>query len=791
MPEFTTTPTSKDGLEYSDPQKKEFREQWGVPEADNEGIEEVDGKLKLKDRDDYKIIKSDFDFSVISIDYANSFWEIRYDFDMGNMDITIPYGVVLVFMGGSFTNFSKLIGNNTGIISPNRLIFSYNRATQYISGTWSINEWNASWFGITGDGACNLQQDTNIFTGTDNYDGLQKMLDTAYIAYPKNCFIPDGKYRVSEGLNIGWGIYTNISVKGAGRTMYPEAQFGGTYLYCEGEYGISINGGRGVKVYDMSVFGINYSYRKTRGTAEVYGLNAEGLTDINNWVSSEVKSKYLENGMSRYCPYGGIITDGYSLGNEAIPANRYSSPTFPAFSVQTDMYPILASSRTQLDNLMVSGFVVGIGNSVGVYDDNDDFNSLRNSVIDKNVYGFVTCNSQARNVLIDTCSLTNSFYSADAVSFGTGMGHFGGTITNTDFGGSFHLFNLTTPYAGTMLIGSCYCEAAIDLGFMHSDSVSEKRSLISFLNCEFKLLVGVVMMRDYGLDASIYGFANFSGCKVTRDAGLGLIRMDVTNIGFRVENSQFGYGGSDVDKNWNFPYFPLCDSQTLGAYFIDDNNTNAINLFDLSKPITSLSQVETLVEGRVLQSRRGSNFAVNHNTVTNVVALLNTNINIPYLNEDSIGDIVVSKRFAGIITSTDANGVFVKLTNGYKYDSDLSEYSLIADSTAVNDIVVFTSSKQRMIGQNILVTEVIAKNQIIVSAWDASFVVGRQLDFFDSYPNNPMNYKYNDGKISVIDEATKTITFSRDIAFNIGDTISGYLLNNTDADFDILAGLTD
>lgn len=80
--------------------------------------------------DIYSIGQSDFD-------KENTIYEVRYDFDLDNKEITIPANCVLKFNGGKFTN-GTLIFSTTYILGPTALLFGNNltHTGSYISADY-------------------------------------------------------------------------------------------------------------------------------------------------------------------------------------------------------------------------------------------------------------------------------------------------------------------------------------------------------------------------------------------------------------------------------------------------------------------------------------------------------------------------------------------------------------------------------------------------------------------------------------------------------------------------------
>ena len=115
---------------------------------DEEDITSNDGLLKLADRSaingmGYVILRKDKTFAEQVIK-ANTIYDIRYDFDLGGQEITIPEGCVLDFQGGSLSD-GVVVGNfiirdcgsvNTPLFK-NVLVESNNKS-YYLS--WFVSE---------------------------------------------------------------------------------------------------------------------------------------------------------------------------------------------------------------------------------------------------------------------------------------------------------------------------------------------------------------------------------------------------------------------------------------------------------------------------------------------------------------------------------------------------------------------------------------------------------------------------------------------------------------------------
>ena len=67
----------------------------------------------------YVILRKNKSFSE-QVTKANTIYEIRYDFDLNNTNVTIPDNCILKFIGGSLSKIVKLkFGNNCKVIGNN------------------------------------------------------------------------------------------------------------------------------------------------------------------------------------------------------------------------------------------------------------------------------------------------------------------------------------------------------------------------------------------------------------------------------------------------------------------------------------------------------------------------------------------------------------------------------------------------------------------------------------------------------------------------------------------------
>lgn len=172
---------------------------------DNEDIRETESQtLQLADRNNlegmgYKILRRNKPFKQ-QVDASlegtpNTVYEIRYNFDLEEEEVTIPEGCILKFVGGKISN-GILVGNSTSISAPLTQIFDIDVT---FSGKWSLDCVYGEWFGAIADGA------------TDCTEALQKCL-TSF----KLLMLGKGTYKTTRTLYIT----SRTTIKGVSYTEY-------------------------------------------------------------------------------------------------------------------------------------------------------------------------------------------------------------------------------------------------------------------------------------------------------------------------------------------------------------------------------------------------------------------------------------------------------------------------------------------------------------------------------------------------------------------------------------------
>jgi len=289
-----------------------------VNNPDEEDITESDSVLKLKERDftdggqkGYKIIRSGFDWSVIPASYENSILEIRYSFDLTDLNVVIPSNCVLKFKGGLLKNFSSIDLNNCIIESyQNKIIYS----TGVIVGMCSNKFVYPEWFGAIGDDLTNDYESfrlsfqaskcvhvSNKTYRIDAYSSLN--LTSGFELSGKGTlkFVQKGQ-RFLYGSNID-----NVTIKDISFDMVDATSqgfLGGGYIRFEDSYNIKIEN---IKILQTSWDGIKFlrcnSFKILNSNINYNVSSAIQIEDCHDFIVEN--NDLSKNGLNR-------IDDSYS-----------------------------------------------------------------------------------------------------------------------------------------------------------------------------------------------------------------------------------------------------------------------------------------------------------------------------------------------------------------------------------------------------------------------------------------------------------------------------------------------
>jgi hypothetical protein len=750
-------------------------------------------------------------------DFATAFSTCKYleidvDVDCNSQSVYLPQDGLLYFTGGVLKNFGILNGQNTAIESiVDTKIFCYDRTSQYIDGNFNIPEWKVAWFGVVNDGEVHEESQQIIpFSGTDNYDGFQKALDCAYKTFPKKVIAPKGTFRILKGLQMGYTDFCNINFLGETGVFkwYPENQFEGTTLLCEGEYGISVNSSFFSEINGITIIGMNYPFLKNgRKIGNVF--DETDLDTREGWIGDITKQKYKEEGFSRYCPYGGIIVDGFRFvagvtdetWNSYI---KYDTPSLPPFvSVPIYFDPAIQksgtniSTNTKLIKCCIQGFVIGVAYSASASDYNNDFNDIENCLITNNAYNIVVCHTQSRLLNVYNSRLGGAFTVFDNKTFGQGKGCINMLVTNCDFESSYQIIDLDMIYAAPCVFKHCGAESIYKIGSAGTQYVSKGGNAITFEDCFLRQReTKIENLSKTGIPFSmVNGPVNFVRCYISTERNL----FVVGPLSRSFEMSDFKYDQTTIvnlaDQNLDNMIrhidFPILSFNNA----VSTNDVFQRNPFSISQIFEEMqvygngyNNLEILK--RKLWERYEPYFDINniqYNGNNNTLTINITDKYVYGVNDliDLRGDIVTCHLGTGIITGNTQSAIIVTLTNNFK--KSLSGVYTLIESHEESPFFRLISSKQKQFNVPIMVDEVIDNSTIKINTSHPAITIGRKLDFFTSYPNNPFTYGNMSSIIADIYPDGLTIQFLGDIYAQRGQHINGYFLNSSDTNYDYWA----
>lgn len=148
----------------------------------------------------YLVLKKNKTFAE-QVTEANTIYEIRYEFDLGGDEVTIPSGCVLKFDGGLISN-GEIEGDKTEITATAKKIFN----NIIFSGDFLVGKMFPQWFGAVADG------------DADNTDSFQDALDSIGVLSDTIEILP-GRYRFNSSLTI-WKSNTTILCNGDVKLNY-------------------------------------------------------------------------------------------------------------------------------------------------------------------------------------------------------------------------------------------------------------------------------------------------------------------------------------------------------------------------------------------------------------------------------------------------------------------------------------------------------------------------------------------------------------------------------------------
>ena len=379
-------------------------------------------------------------------------------------------------------SFVNATGNNAASIlyDPDGVAAIQTTVQAKLRETVSVKD-----FGAVGDGV------------TDDTAAIQAAINFA--AYtpsaPKRVFLPNGKYKTTNTLHIGYGVFAPPvyfpSIVFEGDTAYGNQNgaepLAGIYPTFNDRPAINVQGCRLVIIRNIAVTGVNYAWAQPNWTsitdrsvvANYYGPN---MSAANN---------------TQHSPYCGICVDAYS---GTLPADPYPAVDYPAFlGTGIPQYNKNYNSLLVIDHVSVEGFAVGVMIQPGVVPDasQGDFNTLRDCVIQYNIVDVAWGNPDNRNPNFYNCRLGNTHTSIDTLVYGSQKGAFLGNLNGCTFDASYQILNVNlggyTPQGGySAILQNCYAEDLYRIGVGYTEgktgvglTIAESKFAFSIKSTEY------------------------------------------------------------------------------------------------------------------------------------------------------------------------------------------------------------------------------------------------------------------------------------------------------------------
>ncbi|MCI4679533.1 glycoside hydrolase family 55 protein [Rhodoblastus acidophilus] len=326
-------------------------------------------------------------------------------------------------------------------------------------------------FGAVGDGLA------------DDAPAIQAAIDYALYGEgaPKKVFLPARRYRIADALQIGYGErYVTLEFCGE-PGLCPNGEPAGLYPAFNDRPGLNIQGGRGVRLRGISLFGVNRDHLKR---------NYDRLKDRGRreaWLGPQLAA----SSSSRHAPYAGVTIDAFA-GPRPDPA--YPAPTFPEYVSNTMPYDKNFSSNTILENCRIEGFYVALAVQPGQVPDasNGDFVTLRDCAFQFNCISVADGHADARCNNIENSRLHFCHTALDSVSCGPGAGSYQALICGSSFDNVWQILNVNL--AGSKAQGpfpirfeGCYGESIFRLG--SASAAAEHVPGLAFESCKFEFSI--------------------------------------------------------------------------------------------------------------------------------------------------------------------------------------------------------------------------------------------------------------------------------------------------------------
>ncbi len=259
-----------------------------------------------------------------------------------NGTLNIPEGKMFKFENGY-----KLKGR--GIVNGGNYDADYQQQifdTSLTINPRSVNRYfSVKWYGAKGNNA-------------DDYSSIQKAINTCIKNNIRVLYIPAGRYKISRPLIIEGSDNSQSGNQKAfctleimGESSFWDSNMGSEIIATfNNAFAIGIQDGKGCKIRRLKISG-QFVPPRTKNSQEFYGMPFDKFTD----------GKCRD---SRYSPYAGIVIDPFTnLPSNPLPADGGYPTLLGWYGKSAKLQTQSGSTGTELEELNISGFVVGICSS--------------------------------------------------------------------------------------------------------------------------------------------------------------------------------------------------------------------------------------------------------------------------------------------------------------------------------------------------------------------------------------------------------------------------------------------
>lgn len=210
----------------------------------------------------------------------------------------------------------------------------------------SVNQYfSVKWYGAKGN-------------NTDDYTAIQKSMNTCIKNNIRTVYFPAGRYKISKPLIIrGTGNSNSDNQRSfctleiLGESSFWDSNMGSEIVTTfNNAFAIGIQNGKGCKIRKIKLTGL-FTPPRTKNSQEFYSLPFEKFTD----------GKCRD---SRNSPYAGIVIDPFTnLPSNPLPPDGGYPSLLDYYGKSAKLQTQSGSTGTELEELSISGFVVGICSS--------------------------------------------------------------------------------------------------------------------------------------------------------------------------------------------------------------------------------------------------------------------------------------------------------------------------------------------------------------------------------------------------------------------------------------------